>query len=190
MKKTIKALALLAMVGTALSTTVASAEDRFLCNADEQVIFGCNSSDDRSDKVISLCASTDVSASGGYMQYRFGSRNNIELTYPESLEPPSGYFWHSTNTYAGGGYSDRVRFKNGKVQYVVFEDMISTGPNSPKEVWRGVGILRPGKKTISRLCDGAGSLDDGSAEGFAVPVPDFDAMMDKEEFNFDLELHQ
>jgi hypothetical protein len=163
---------------------------RFLCAADEQVIFGCNSK----DKMISLCASPDVSSTSGYMQYRFGTPGKIELTYPDKQAAPKGNFMHSFEPYSGG-FSERIRFENGKVQYVIFEDMISTGPASPeKEMHQGVGILMPGKKASSRLCDGSGSLSDGSGEtsGFVFDHEKLDLgeLLDKEDFNFDLELHQ
>lgn len=167
----------------------ATASARFLCKADEQVVFGCHSK----GKMISLCASSDVSASKGYLQYRFGKPGNIELAYPAQQEPPKGNFWHSFEPYSGG-YSERVRFENSKVQYVVFEDMISTGPSSPdKEMHQGVGILMPGKQATSRLCDGSGSLRDGeTTQGFVFDHASMDIgdLMDKEDFNFDLELHQ
>ncbi|MBU0656618.1 MAG: hypothetical protein KJ914_15970 [Gammaproteobacteria bacterium] len=163
---------------------------RFLCEAEEVAIFGCKSK----DKMISLCASSDVSNTNGYMQYRFGTPDKIELTYPEKREPPAGNFLRSFEGYSGG-FSERVRFENGKVQYVVFEDMISNGPASAeKEMHYGVGILMPGKKVSPRLCDGSGSLSDGSGEAkgfvFDHEKMDLGEVLDTEDFNFELELHQ
>lgn len=162
----------------------------YLCEPEEQVVFGCNSQ----GKMISLCASTDVGKDRGYMQYRFGTLDKIELAYPKEHTPPKGHFWHSFTSYSGG-YSERVRFKNTTVQYVVFEDMISTGPASPtKEMHSGVGILAPGKKAVSRLCDGSGEETDGSGgpKGFIFDHAKMGLgdWMDNEAFNYDLELHQ
>jgi hypothetical protein len=170
--------------------TPTDATPPYLCEADEQVIFGCTSK----DKMISLCASPDVSNTGGHMQYRFGTPGKIELAYPDKQSAPKGNFMHSFEPYSGG-YSERVRFENGKVQYVIFEDMISTGAGSAeKEMHRGVGILMPGKKATSRLCDGSGTLSDGSGEAkgfvFDHEKMDLGELLDKEDFNFDLELHQ
>lgn len=161
----------------------------YLCEPEEQVVFGCNSQ----GKMISLCASPDVGSNSGYMQYRFGTLDKVELTYPKERVPPKGYFWHSFASYSGG-YAERVRFDNTSVQYVVFEDMLSTGPASlTKEMHYGVSVQVPGKKAVSRLCDASGEATDGSgsAKGF---IFDHQQMglgdwMDNEAFNYDLELH-
>ncbi len=172
--------------GDSAKSDATATSARFLCKADEQVVFGCNSK----DKIISLCASSDVSASKGYLQYRFGKLDSIELAYPEQQEPPKGNFWYSSEPYSGG-YSDRVRFKNGTTQYVVFEDMISHGAGSPdKDMRYGVTVLMPGKeKGITRLCDGSGVVggEEEITQGFVYgDSMDLGDLMDKEEFNFDL----
>lgn len=157
----------------------------YLCKPDEQVVFGCHSK----DKMISLCASPETS--NGYLQYRFGTPDKIELEYPTQRTSLKGNFFHSFEPYSGG-YSKRVRFENGKVQYIVFEDMISTGPaSSTKEMHYGVGILMPGKKATSRLCDGSGKESDGNteSEGFIFDQEKLalDNLMNNEDYNFDFD---
>ena len=53
-----------------------------LCGANEESVLSCQIAG--SDKVLSVCASSDL-AQGGYIQYRFGSQENVELVYPETL---------------------------------------------------------------------------------------------------------
>ena len=59
-----------------------------LCSADEEVIFSCKTK----RKMYEICASKDLSATSGYMQYRAGSNGKVEFVYPSHPEAPAGKF--------------------------------------------------------------------------------------------------
>src|SRR5213592_2066971 len=52
-----------------------------LCARDERVIFSCPIR--RPAKIVSLCASKDLTSETGYLQYRFGLPGKVELEFPK-----------------------------------------------------------------------------------------------------------
>src|SRR6266480_5829555 len=51
-----------------------------LCTKDERVVFSCPVK--RPAKIVSVCASKDLTSEHGYLQYRFGLPGKIELEFP------------------------------------------------------------------------------------------------------------
>lgn len=88
-----------------------------LCDTQEQVIFSCS----LGKKTVSVCASHDFSASSGYLQYRFGQKDALELAFPDLTEavPASQYVQARTLMFSGGG-GGYLRFINGEHQYIVY----------------------------------------------------------------------
>ncbi|MFO1431963.1 MAG: hypothetical protein U1F76_17785 [Candidatus Competibacteraceae bacterium] len=86
-----------------------------LCSAAEAVIFSCPTR----QKIVSVCASKDLSATTGYMQYRFGPKGAPEIVYPQSKEHPRNYTESGVLTFAGGGGA-YLRFKKEQYGYVVY----------------------------------------------------------------------
>ncbi|MBK6958114.1 MAG: hypothetical protein IPH22_06735 [Nitrosomonas sp.] len=88
-----------------------------LCNAQEQVIFSCS----LGKKMVSVCASNDFSASSGYLQYRFGQKDALELAFPDLTEsaPADQSVQARTLMFAGGG-GGYLRFINGQHHYIVY----------------------------------------------------------------------
>jgi len=62
----------------------AFSQEKTLCNTDEKVIFSCQIA--KNKKYASLCASKDASNTKGYVQYRFGKIDKIEMLHPETRE--------------------------------------------------------------------------------------------------------
>ena len=61
-----------------------------LCAANEKIIFSCSL---KHNKTVSLCSSTQLSATTGYLQYRFGKINHApELEFPQEKLPPYKFF--------------------------------------------------------------------------------------------------
>ena len=61
-----------------------------LCHKDEWIVFSCSV---KKDKIVSVCASSDLTPTTGYMQYRFGSYNQKpDMIYPSRLVQPHNYF--------------------------------------------------------------------------------------------------
>src|SRR5712671_7874378 len=59
-----------------------SLQPNSLCAKDERIIFSCPVK--RPAKIVSLCASKDLTSERGYLQYRFGLPEKIELEFPKS----------------------------------------------------------------------------------------------------------
>lgn len=76
------------LVLTLVFAHAAYAQAASLCEQDEQVVFSCSTG----KKVVSLCASKEASKSSGYLQYRFGAQNRIELIFPNTPKHPKGQF--------------------------------------------------------------------------------------------------
>ncbi len=62
-----------------------------LCTAEEDVYFSCPLP---GNKIVSVCASNNEAPGSGYVQYRYGTPDNMELLYPNKKAPPAGkFFW-------------------------------------------------------------------------------------------------
>jgi len=81
------------------------------------VINGCS----LGKKMVSVCASNDFSASSGYLQYRFGQKDTLELAFPNLAESAraSQSVQARTLMFAGGG-GGYLRFINGQHHYIVY----------------------------------------------------------------------
>ncbi|MCJ7546559.1 MAG: hypothetical protein MUP30_07010 [Deltaproteobacteria bacterium] len=86
------------------------------CLPEEETVFSCAAG----NKVISICASKDISTTSGYMQYRFGALNAVEITIPETKEHPKKNVEAGTFSTANGGRTGHIRFKKGEYGYVIY----------------------------------------------------------------------
>jgi len=86
---------LLLFLSTILFSHLAWSAD--LCNSSEVAVFSCQLKENK--KIVSLCSSKYLSAKTGYLQYRYGSADKIELKYPSTL----------TESQAGFGYDSYSR---------------------------------------------------------------------------------
>ena len=138
---------------------VAAAAEKSLCEAGETPLFQCTIK----GKQVSLCAAGASKDDAGKLQYRFGTAQKIELSYPDTPQPASGKFFKSETGYSGGG-EERIRFKNGDYEYFLFERTVRTGfgsgPNNP-EFSAGI-ITRHGKTVTTRLCARDGAMKPAS----------------------------
>ncbi len=95
---------------------VSFAETNSLCQRNEQVLFSCPT---KNAKIISLCASENLSSTNGYLQYRFGKKNNIELYYPEDKVLPKKAFTGRSQMFSGGG-GIYLRFTKNNYDYITY----------------------------------------------------------------------
>lgn len=113
-----------------------------LCRPDEVVLFQCK----LKTRLLSLCASKDISPTAGKLQYRFGTPQKIELTYPKTPQSAAGNFFISAVIYPGGDET-HIRFNNKGFDYILFDKSVRTesnGNNNPK-LSSGAVIRRDGK---------------------------------------------
>jgi hypothetical protein len=119
-----------------------------LCAKDERVIFSCPIK--RPAKIVSVCASKDLTGDRGYLQYRFGLPEKIELEYPKDRQGTQAKFQYSHYFRAQFDMTS-INFTIDGYEYSVFDDY--NGEEKPKISSQGVSVTAPGKpKEISFVC--------------------------------------
>jgi len=126
-----------------------------LCNHDEQVIFSCPVK--QPAKIVSLCASRNLTKEAGYVQYRFGQPDKIELEFPSQRTGTQRMFHYSH--YMRAQFDEtQIRFQLNGYEYAVFSDY--NGEERPAVNEQGVTVKAPGKERESRLlCRGKAKAD-------------------------------
>jgi hypothetical protein len=111
------------------------------CSSAEQTLFSCSTG----SKIVSVCATQDLSAGAGAVQYRFGPMGSPELRHP-----PAADWRRSTRggvlTFAGGGGA-YLAFARGPYRYVVYT-AIGRGWGEKA----GVVVEKSGKRVASLRC--------------------------------------
>ena len=131
------------------------------CAPFEVTAFTCTI--DKSKKIVSLCASKDAGPKTGYVQYRFGKKDKVELTFPEDKSPASQHFQGFSQRYTKGGASS-LRFHHGDVDYLVY-----TG-GTMDWMWSGVAVFKGDQKQALLECDDDNlSIDDDWIKSLALP---------------------
>ncbi len=87
-----------------------------LCAIDENVVFSCPV---KGQKLVSVCATKDLSNKAGSLIYRFGKKNRPEITLPTSAEGWRDTVRAGNVMYAGGG-GKYLGFKSSEYTYVVY----------------------------------------------------------------------
>jgi hypothetical protein len=99
-------------VVTTPSAPVVTRPANSLCSADETVLFNCQMAS--GDKTVSVCASSNLSHSGGYLQYRYGSNATmVDMRFPQDSSASQSVFNLETNG---------LSFNNGSIKYKVYTD--------------------------------------------------------------------
>ena len=86
------------------------------CSELEQTIFSCSVG----KKIVSVCASKDISPTSGYLQYRFGKKGAPELVFPASTEPSQRSDVQARTLMFSGGGGGYLRFIKGRNDYIVY----------------------------------------------------------------------
>ncbi|HEY8204308.1 MAG TPA: hypothetical protein VIF81_06245 [Pyrinomonadaceae bacterium] len=120
-----------------------------LCARDERVIFGCLLK--QLAKIVSVCASKDLTSETGFLQYRFGLPGKIELEFPKDRTGTQQKFEYSHYFRARVDLTE-INFTVDGVNYSVFDDY--QGEEKPAFSEQGVSINWPGtdKKGVRLLC--------------------------------------
>jgi outer membrane murein-binding lipoprotein Lpp len=140
------------LVAGALRSTAASQRASLqtgtLCAKTERVIFSCPIK--RSAKIVSLCASKDLASDRGYVQYRFGLPEKIELEFPKERTGTQQKFQYSHYFRAQVDMTE-IGFNINGYQYQITDDY--NGEEKPAQTVQGVIVTAPGKpKDVSLSC--------------------------------------
>jgi hypothetical protein len=111
------------------------------CSEQEQIVFSCS----LGKKIVSVCASSDLSSNNGYLQYRIGQRNAPELVLPIATAPGQ-HIQARTLMFSGGGGS-YLRFINGAYHYIVY-----TAIGKGWGVKDGVSVEKNNKRIVNLKC--------------------------------------
>jgi hypothetical protein len=132
-----------------------------LCAKDERVIFSCPVK--RPAKIVSVCASKDLTGDRGYLQYRFGLPGKIELEYPKDRNGTQQKF-HYKHYFRAQFDMTSIGFTIDDYEYSVFDDY--NGEEKPVQSSQGVSVTAPGKpKEVSFVCRLKPKTDYGILEG-------------------------
>ena len=123
-----------------------------LCNLDKEIIsYTCKLVN---DKIVSVCASKGLipgSKGTGYIAYRYGVPDKIELVYPKKLKKPSNLFFYS-NMWSHYETQTSLSFISNPYSYTVFEHSYWK-----KGKWKhraGVSVRARGKVFFQKMCQG------------------------------------
>ena len=120
------------------------------CSASEVEVFACRTG----EKAVSVCASRDFSAKGGYVQYRFGKLGETpEMLLPAKQEHPGRSVSGESQSFAGGAGS-WLRFTSGQIAYVVYSGVGKWGPKGQTVEKAGVVVEKNGKRSANVRCVG------------------------------------
>ena len=119
-----------------------------LCAGDERIIFSCPVR--RPAKIVSLCASKDLTAERGYLQYRFGLPAKIELEFPKDRTATQQKFQY-THYFRAQFDLTEISFTINGYEYQITDDY--NGEEKPAQSIQGVSVTAPGKpKEVSFSC--------------------------------------
>jgi hypothetical protein len=139
-------LALFAAAARADAVPTATVTD--LCTASETVVFSCAVARRR---VVSVCASSALSPTEGYMQYRFGTRARLEAAVPKDVADANdwrGSVESRSLMFAGGGGA-YLRFNSAPYAYVTYS---AIGRGWPEK--RGVMTMKGDAMIANYPCVG------------------------------------
>jgi hypothetical protein len=126
----------------------AALQPNSLCAKGERIIFSCPIK--RPAKIVSVCASKDLTSDRGYIQYRFGLPAKVELEYPAERAGSQQKFQYSHYFRARVDLTEITFTVNG-YEYQVTDDY--NGEEKTAQTIQGVMVTAPGKpKEVSFAC--------------------------------------
>jgi hypothetical protein len=170
-----------------LPSPVLAASAYTLCHPNEIVVLSCATG----THFLSICASPNLSKDASYLQYRYGSKDKLELVYPATPQPPAGLFVPFQQMYSGGG-GTFLQFKNNNYTYTVFSALGKWGkscftpheePQTCLQEVEGIAVQNNGKQVANIPCHKdadfvAGELGPNYWDKIGLtnsgPQPDFD----------------
>jgi len=130
------------------SRVTAALQPNTLCDRNERVIFSCPIK--RPAKIVSICASKDLTSKRGYLQYRFGLPGKIELEFPKDRTGTQTKFQY-THYFRAQFDLTEISFNVNGYEYQITDDY--NGEEKPAQIIQGVSVTAPGKpKDVSFTC--------------------------------------
>ena len=142
-----RALATHFILAVSFAACSSSALASSLCKPDERVIFSCSVG----AHIASVCASKVLSKSEGYLQYRYGRPNAIDLAYPDIGAKPADVFSSEVLMFSGGG-GGLLRFEKGPFAYTIFTAIGKWGSAGAPAAISGVAVQKSGKQYANFPC--------------------------------------
>lgn len=99
------------------------------CSNTEQIIFNCRIKN--SNKILSLCASKNFSKTSGYLQYRFGGLDKIELEFPKERKQSQKEFLYR-HYFRSQVDRTEISFENHKHTYTIYSYYEGDTPGETK----------------------------------------------------------
>ena len=128
-----------------------------LCKGDEKIVFSCPVGH---AKVVFVCASKSLT-NGGYIQYRFGRKDKIDLSIPSTTKSSDvAIDGNSGGNRSGGSF---IRFGNGVYSYVVLN--LYNNPSDPETGCNGGSSWNELKGIYSKFWTANFGLDPMSFQG-------------------------
>ena len=119
-----------------------------LCAKDENIIFSCAVK--RTSKIVSLCASRHLDKERGYLQYRFGVPEKIELQFPQDRTAAQQKFRY-THYFRAQFDLTEISFTINGYEYQITDDY--NGEEKPAQTTQRVSVTAPGKpKEVTFTC--------------------------------------
>jgi hypothetical protein len=141
-KQNFVASAIVLMGGVFAAPVFGDEVDATLCTSQENIYFSCPLD---GGKIVSVCASGNDKPSTGYVQYRYGTPEKVELIYPRKEVSPMGRFF-VVNASEGSVNKDIIKFKNGKYTYIVAQASVSS-----------LTVLKDDKVVLRKTCGEGGN---------------------------------
>ena len=137
-----------AILGTLLFTYCSVGFANTLCNKNENIFFSCKTG----KKIISICTSNPIGSTSGYLQYRFGTNNKIQLQHPSSKLHPHNFFTLYSSSFSRG-YITHLNFSIGKYSYAVYDTLTGNfSPSNGHTKTSGVKVIYEGKVISDLQC--------------------------------------
>jgi len=135
-----------------------------LCASTERIVFSCAVK--RSAKLVSLCASPDLSKDHGYLQYRFGLPGKVELEFPKDRQGSQQKFRYQ-HYFRYQVDLTEISFESDGYQYSIHDDY--NGEEKPRISTQGVDVTAPGKGKEAHFVCGAKAKADFSILADVLP---------------------
>jgi len=126
----------LAKYGVAAAQTQSSKDEQTLCGGGEEIYFSCPM---ENGKIVSVCVRHNTAPDRGYVQYRYGTRDDL-FVFPEGAVPPLGMV-KITDVSEGSIRGLHLKFSKGPYTYVV-------SSVSPGEVY----VSKNGRIIFDKAC--------------------------------------